>query len=251
MEKYVKGLIMSISMFSRIPVPNFKWDDNSTHLIIPLFPLVGLFHGLLLYIFLKLLLFCEIHILLISIFLALFFYLITGFLHLDGFMDTSDAILSNRPLEDKKRILKDSNVGAFSVISVIILFIITLASSYIIISENKNISMLITIPVLSRCLVSLSFLTLKPMEESGYSKVFLKKSSSPERFFVLSIFALAVTVSQLIYPNYSLIIVGGMILIFAAVIRNLYKQFLGISGDLCGYTLTVTECTGFLFLCII
>lgn len=40
-------------------------------------------------------------------------WLITGFMHLDGYMDVCDAVLSRRDLETRQRILKDSHCGAF------------------------------------------------------------------------------------------------------------------------------------------
>jgi len=250
MKNYFKGIVMSISMFSRIPVPFLKWDNTCTHLIIPFFPLVGFIHGVLLYIFLETMIYFGMHIVFRSTFLALFFYFITGFLHLDGFMDTSDAVLSNRSLEDKKRILKDSNVGAFSVIAVITLFIMMLSSSYIIISEQKNLSMLIAIPVISRCLTAYAFLTLSPMEESGYAKLFLKKEALKSKIIVTILFMLAVMASFFVFHG-SYIVIGFMILVFYITIERLHSQFAGISGDLCGYALTVTECSAFLMLAII
>ena len=45
-------------------------------------------------------------------------FLISGCIHLDGFMDVNDAVMSRRPLEDRQRILKDSHVGSCAVICV-------------------------------------------------------------------------------------------------------------------------------------
>ena len=42
--------------------------------------------------------------------------IITGGFHVDGFMDTMDALHSYQPRERKLEILKDSHIGAFSVI---------------------------------------------------------------------------------------------------------------------------------------
>ncbi len=49
-------------------------------------------------------------------------WLATGFLHLDGYMDVCDAVLSRRDLATRQRILKDSHCGAFAVISLGLLF---------------------------------------------------------------------------------------------------------------------------------
>ena len=42
--------------------------------------------------------------------------LVTGGIHLDGLLDTADALSSWQPKEKKLEILKDSNAGAFAVI---------------------------------------------------------------------------------------------------------------------------------------
>ena len=57
-------------------------------------------------------------------------FFVSGFMHLDGYVDCCDAIFSRAPLEKKKQILKDSRVGAFAVIWVIVLFLMFFASVY-------------------------------------------------------------------------------------------------------------------------
>ena len=51
--------------------------------------------------------------------------IITGGIHLDGFVDTMDAINSYQPIERKLEILKDSHIGAFALISCVTYFIIS------------------------------------------------------------------------------------------------------------------------------
>lgn len=48
-------------------------------------------------------------------------WLVTGFLHLDGYMDVCDALLSRRDLTTRQKILKDSHCGAFAVICMVLL----------------------------------------------------------------------------------------------------------------------------------
>lgn len=50
--------------------------------------------------------------------------IISGGLHLDGFMDTADGILSHRSQERMLEIMKDSRVGAWGVISCVLLLCI-------------------------------------------------------------------------------------------------------------------------------
>lgn len=55
-------------------------------------------------------------------------FLLTGFLHLDGFMDCCDAILSRRDLPTRQKILKDSHVGSFAVVCTIFLMLAAFAA---------------------------------------------------------------------------------------------------------------------------
>ena len=43
--------------------------------------------------------------------------IITGGIHMDGFLDTQDALGSYQPRERRLEILKDSHAGAFAIIS--------------------------------------------------------------------------------------------------------------------------------------
>ena len=54
----------------------------------------------------------------ITIVLLLIPVLVSGGIHLDGLLDTSDALNSYQPREKKLEILKDSNAGAFAIIAV-------------------------------------------------------------------------------------------------------------------------------------
>ena len=45
-------------------------------------------------------------------------FVITGGLHIDGFMDTVDGLAGGRTKEDVLRIMRDSHVGALGVVGV-------------------------------------------------------------------------------------------------------------------------------------
>lgn len=53
----------------------------------------------------------------LTILLVLIPIFITGGIHLDGFLDTQDALSSYQPMERRLEILKDSHAGAFAIIS--------------------------------------------------------------------------------------------------------------------------------------
>ena len=53
--------------------------------------------------------------------------IITGGFHLDGFIDTSDAVSSFKDREERLSIMKDPHVGAFGIIRTIVLLILYFA----------------------------------------------------------------------------------------------------------------------------
>ena len=60
--------------------------------------------------------------------------LVTGGIHLDGYLDTVDALSSWQPKERKLEILKDSHAGAFAVIMGCAYFILALG----VLSETED-----------------------------------------------------------------------------------------------------------------
>lgn len=101
-------------------------------------------------------------------------YILTGFLHLDGFMDVSDALLSRRDKETKLRILKDSTVGAFSVISVVLLLLVEFAGMFTVLNKNLDMRILIFIPIASRAINGYFIVSQEMLGQSSLAK-FLKK----------------------------------------------------------------------------
>ena len=116
-----KVVAIAFSMYSKIPMPQFSWEEEERRYAMAAFPLVGLLIDLLE----AILFFCGKKIglpaLPLSILLLLLPVLVDGGIHVDGFMDTSDALSSYRTKEERLRILKDPHIGAFAVISLLML----------------------------------------------------------------------------------------------------------------------------------
>ena len=158
MRKYFKGLLMAISMFTIIPLPRYEWDDKGGKNILKFYPLIGLIIGLVWYLTFKVLCLLNASMMIISSITMISPFILTGMIHLDGYMDVCDALLSRRDKQEKLRILKDPNTGAFAVISVVMLFIVnfsainTIISNTIILNYNSAWG-LIVIPIISRSLM--------------------------------------------------------------------------------------------------
>jgi adenosylcobinamide-GDP ribazoletransferase len=214
-------------------------------------PLIGAILGALWWGVAELLVLSGIHIILVSAVVAVLPFFVTGFLHLDGYMDTSDAVLSRRPLEDKLRILKDPHTGAFAVIMVVVLFIMQFAAVYAVIENGKYFILLIVISVISRCGSSLAILCLKAMPQSGYGNMFKQNTGISHKIFLIIIAVSAISVSFIFAGIYGLIVSAAVILGFIGAMAYAYKEFKGVSGDLAGYALVISELCGLIALAVI
>ena len=241
MKRYLKGLYMSYGMFCAIPLPFHLWDDACVNLVLPFFPVVGGLIGVLWWGIAEILVLSGIHITLASAVLALVPFLAAGFLHLDGYMDTSDAVLSRRPIEDKLRILKDPHTGAFGVIMLAVLFVLQFASVFVVIEKGENLALLIIIPIISRCCSALSILCLKPMAQSEYANMFKQNTGMPHKIFILFIAFSSAALSCFFTGIPGLIVTASAIAGFTGAIVYAYKDLKGVSGDLAGFALVIGE----------
>lgn len=114
--RVIKSFFIAFSMYSKIPVPQFLWKEEDMRYIFCFFPWVGAVIGIGIYAWNYFCNMYSIHILCRIMIEAAIPIFITGGLHIDGFMDTMDAIHSYASKEKRLEILKDSHIGAFAVI---------------------------------------------------------------------------------------------------------------------------------------
>ena len=112
----LESLGVALSTYSAIPVPQFQWNERNMKYAICFFPAVGLFCGAGLALWWWLAKTLEIGAVLFAAGAVALPILITGGIHMDGFMDTVDALSSHQTRERKLAILKDPNCGAFAVL---------------------------------------------------------------------------------------------------------------------------------------
>ncbi|MGG7144508.1 adenosylcobinamide-GDP ribazoletransferase [Clostridium nigeriense] len=251
MKNLFNGFIMAISMFTIIPMPYKSWRDEAVRHMMKLYPLVGLVVGLINYCVYRIVDYFNLSIILISAITMVTPFVITGMLHLDGFMDVSDALLSRRDQKEKIRILKDPNTGAFAVISLAILFIIDFAATYTLVENKVNIIGIIIIPIISRCLMALMLIKKDSMKESSLGSYF-KKDTSKIDTVILYLFLLVSSISFIIIFNFKAILVPIFMIVSAVLsVNKSTKELGGMSGDSAGYGLVIAEVVGILCLCII
>ena len=90
----MKSLLITLGMFTKLPVPIVEWEEKKGPSAFIFFPLAGLVCGVFSYFVFFLMQSMKVYSALGAIFLLLSLYLVCGFVHLDGFMDTADAFFS-------------------------------------------------------------------------------------------------------------------------------------------------------------
>ena len=99
--RIIKSVIVSFSMYSKIPMPQFEWKEEDMRYMLCFFPWIGAVIGICLWLWAVL---CEkagIGMLAFTTIGSVIPILITGGFHVDGFMDTMDAFHSYQPREKK------------------------------------------------------------------------------------------------------------------------------------------------------
>ena len=235
MKKYLYAFVMCQSMFCAIPAPQ-AWDEKAKDKMLLFLPVVGLEIGL---IWAAIAWACNrlnLPVMVTALILAAYPYIVTGFLHLDGFMDVTDAVKSWRDLERRREILKDSHVGSFAVIGIVFLAIAQFAFFSSVPAEANSL-ILVFVPAISRCCSSLAVTGLKPMSTSQYADQKKPKSHIVALSMMLCLFLAA---GFLLCGKYGFVLIGCLAGYGLALLRA-YRSLDGMNGDISGYALTVSE----------
>ena len=225
--KWIRSFIIAFSMYSKIPMPRVEWTTSSMQYAFCFFPLVGAVAGALTW-GTGLVLFGlrdagKLPALFPAVFLTILPLLVTGGIHMDGFLDTSDARHSYGEREKKLAILKDPHTGAFAVMSAAIYLLWSLALWSA--ADAKVLPGMACAMVLSRTL-------------SGLARQKAVWISTGIYLAAGVIFLVAVSG---VIPAVLLLFTAGAV--FARYLRMAVREFGGITGDLAGWFLQVFELT--------
>lgn len=245
MSKVWNSFKIAFAMYSRIPMPMAEWTEENISYAMCFFPWIGMVIGAVSYgIFYLKSLACEQGILLDDLFwtalLVLTPILITGGIHMDGFLDTQDALSSYQPKEKRLEILKDSHAGAFAIISCAVYMVLYLGvySSLTI----RSIKVIAFSFVLSRTLSGLSVITFPQARKKGLVATFSQNAAKQASKWVLTGYLVILCVVMLMTGRWmGLTALAVAALTFLYYYRMSKEKFGGITGDLAGYFLQMCE----------
>ena len=236
MKTCLHAFAMCQSMFCAIPCPWKVWDEQASGKMLLFLPLVGLEIGLIWVILAQICRLLALPALVTGLILAIYPYLVTGFLHLDGFMDVTDAVKSWRDLERRREILKDSHVGSFAVINLVLLVVAQFALFSSAADEADSL-ILLFVPAVSRCCSALAVTGLKPMATSQYANREKQTSHLIVTALLLCVFVAA---GFLLCGKYGFALLGCLAG-YGLALRRGYRSLEGMNGDISGYALTLGE----------
>lgn len=232
----MRCFLIALTFFTRLPLPSPKnVTDQEFKRSQHYYPLVGLTLGLLLWLIGyasrlvlpplptgAVLLAAEI--------------LLTGGIHLDGFMDSMDGLLSAREPARMLEIMKDSRVGAHASISLAALLI--LKFSLLASLSVSGLKVLIVLPMLSRWAFLLGIIAFPYARREGLGKGFHEASQwvvfIGEGFLVLTL--------SFFLVGYAGLVAGISALAFTLFFSGKISRLLGgLTGDLYGALIEISE----------
>lgn len=232
-DKMIKGFILSLQFLTRIPINiNIDFNDENIRRSILFYPLVGAILGGLASLAYQALapLGREIS----AFFALLAMVILTGGLHLDGLSDTLDGFLSARDREKTLDIMKDSRIGAFGVIGLIMIMLFKYIT--ILNLENAPTALILSLAN-SRLTVIIIMATKKIARPGGLGE--MQQRNCKRSYVVAStlIYCAIVSLIDLIYliPLLVSLIAGEVISHIA------YKKIDGVTGDVYGAIIEVGE----------
>lgn len=239
----LESFVITFSMYSRIPMPFVEWSEKGMNYAFCFFPLIGVVIGICVTVFAFAASCGNLGILAFSLLGTAIPLLITGGIHMDGFLDVTDARSSFQSRERKLEILKDPHAGAFAIAGCGV-YLLLYAAAF---SELRETSFpaIAGIYVITRALSGLSVLCFPKARKNGLAATFAKGTGNAASAvkMVLGIWLLAGIV--FVY------LVSGMetavVLTVAAAASFFWyhhmamKEFGGTTGDLAGYFLQMAE----------
>lgn len=242
MKTLWNSLIVAFAMYSKIPMPNIELSKENMKYSLCFFPLVGAVIGAILcgwrvaYPYL-----CNGDFLPAVVFVIVP-VLVSGGIHVDGYIDTVDAICAKKPMERKLEILRDIHTGSFAMIMTLSYFLIALG----VWSEMPidAVPVLAVGFVMSRALSGLAIVFFPHAKTSKLLAVFNDGDEKRKRTIgiVMAVYVAVCAVLMCYFePLYGSVGVLGAGVSFIYYYYISRKHFGGITGDVAGYFVQICE----------
>lgn len=232
----MRSFVFALQMLTRIRLKDIQFDERLFGRSGMYFPLVGLILGgtLIVVEILAGILFPPMA---ATAAMLVGLVVLTGGIHLDGFMDTVDGVFSGRPRERKLEIMKDSRVGAFGALAVfcLLLFKFGLFSG---LAGPEDYPALIMMTVFGRWALTYAIARFPYARDEGMGKLYKLYTGSFE-LAVATVMAVAIAMAAGKAG-------GAVIFCLSVLFTHLLCSYLnrvlgGLTGDTYGFLNELTE----------
>ncbi len=245
MVRWMKNMGLALSFGTIVPLPDLgSIDDKTLRSSVGFLPIVGLILGLALW-GLNAALAQMLPREMAAIIVLALYIIATGGLHLDGLMDTMDAIGSRKLHQEALAVMKDSRVGAMGAIAASLLLIgKALAFSKFPITANPG--PWVAVPMIARTTAIWSMAWSPAATEHGLGSLYAQKIPRTTMTVATMGGLLGLWVFLPIRAAAILLLLSvGMTLAWTRFVRH---RFGGSTGDTYGALIEMVEWLGFLIL---
>lgn len=241
MKAIVNSFLIAFSIYSKVPVPKVKRTKENMKYVLCFFPLVGAIVSVLVYAFSRFVQYFGLGQICFALIGTVIPILVTGGIHMEGLLNTMDALHSHEKKEKKLEIMKDPHMSVFGIIAAAAYFMLY-AGGMVLIWHEKQLLLLALGYVLSRIMSAMAIVWFSPAGKDG---TLFTLSSSAYKSAVKVILILLIVLVSLVCIKISPIM-GVLEVLLCFWIWTYYyymskREFGGITGDLAGYFLSVCE----------
>ena len=170
--------------------------------------------------------------------------LLSGALHLDGFVDSCDGLLGGWTPQRRLEIMHDVGVGAFGLAGGVLLLLLKYAGLAALVASPDRRAALLLVPTLGRWSMTLSIVVFPYARAKGLGRAVKDHAG---RFELALATALALLVAGLVAGGLGLLALAVAALAAWALARFALARLPGLTGDLYGATCEVVELATLLF----
>ena len=239
--RILKSFGLAFSIYSKIPIPRIYRNKENMRYTMCFFPLVGAVIGGLMMAWFTVCLRLGINNACFAAVATALPVLVTGSIHAEGFINTSDALHSRGNKQKRLEILSAPHIGAFGIISAVMYYMVYFGflNEVTIYGEAAMIALGF---VMSRALCAIEITLMRTAKNTG---LLYEISSSMNRVVTLIVTILMLAGCGLVMILLSPFI-GGAVLLLLIILLLYYKFFVakkigGITSDTCGYFIQLCE----------
>lgn len=237
----IGSFVIACAMYSRIPMPRMEWTGRRMRYALCFFPFVGVVIAAVMsgctWLFQEL----AVNRLSFSCAGVIIPLVITGGIHLDGYLDVMDARSSLQSRERKLEILKDPHIGAFAVIHAglyLLLYLGVFSALY-----QHSFVPLAGIFILTRALSGWSVVSFAKARPDGTVRTFADQAHNGVVRCCMVMWGAAACLWMVVTGGWQLglLLIGAAAAVMIWYARMSQREFGGITGDLAGYFLQLCE----------